>query len=613
MKKIIFLFLALCFISSTGNVCMAQKGTYRIVCYTDTKSKIDYYTTGFIRFNWTSNVEKQGGKGSVEIEYPEGAAKKNFPFHVDLKQEGPGFFVHRISITDSNKRGSVYMYVPYGEKYKGMTFLGDLLLPAEGKSFKFHLTKISKSKKPDNPKLSWLKLDKASPKTNDHDRRPENISQTTDRSTKYQLPPPDEIRKMQLGEKAEVLGKYVASERNLLVYSHVPFDGGGTQSWPYKYNGTFKKGDKLNIVILTDNCNSIKIKTGVKGEKNKLYGEDEAEKFHAFGFNGSRYMMKVLNDDGKLSLQYYQDCNKDGLYMRLFIFKEGPTPESRYVRFFNEPSGTSNRGNTGNDKGNDFLKPELLGKLEGVGIEYETKTYLKKYFVKKITKGWAADYGSYVHVGDEILEINGKKLAGMEYWDVHQLLGGKAGTFAKVKIKHAPSGHVQTYKMIRGEGGKSEREIKLYKKKDASLFSGIYEGDDLLDLIGRDKDDPAIASWLNDPAVGFEHFKVMGKCNDEKWCWFRAVNSGVSLGFYKRKLARMNLSKNGIDNYTAQTPFNVPMGKSTEAMRTLPGWKYEHLTDQSWTKKNDKGVIVVVRVPGYSKVIENISIFAPGQ
>ena len=227
-----------------------------------------------------------------------------------------------------------------------------------------------------------------------------------------------------------------------------------------------------------------------------------------------------------------------------------------------------------NSVDNNYIKPNLaFGKKVGLDCE---RTYGKVFVVKKIIPGWAGAKAG-IRVGDEILEIDGRTVKGMIEIDMDLLFLGKKGTSVKVKVqkKNDPTPH--TYHMIRGEGGTfTEEEIKVTKDGMPS-YSGSYEGDDLLKLLGRDVEDKAIKKLIS-----LYDLKRGKNCSYEESCLFDS-RTGISIYFNKRKLIGFSLNYSSNGKFSKKTPLAIPLGKPRSLMDSF-GKDWERKGDRYWKK-----------------------------
>lgn len=279
---------------------------------------------------------------------------------------------------------------------------------------------------------------------------------------------------------------------------------------------------------------------------------------------------------------------------KLMIYVEQLTP------CYNTSPGPIITSNS-NSADNNYIKPNLAFG-EKVGLDCE-RTYGKVFVVKKIIPGWAGAKAG-IRVGDEILEINGTTVKGMIEIDMDLLFLGKKGTSVKVKVqkKNDPTPH--TYHMIRGEGGTfTEEEIKVAKDEMPS-YSGSYEGDDLLKLLGRDVEDKAIKKLIS-----LYDLKRNKNCSYEEVCRFNSME-GISLFFRKRKLTAIFLqhSSQGNGQFSKKAPLVIPLAKPHSLMDSF-GKDWEQKGERYW-KKTINNIEFKVRSEAELDIVNSISISA---
>ncbi len=137
---------------------------------------------------------------------------------------------------------------------------------------------------------------------------------------------------------------------------------------------------------------------------------------------------------------------------------------------------------------------------------------------------------------------------------------------------------------------KTTKKETEYEPAKMPVFTGQYEGNDLVLLMGRHIDDPAIQKWLND---GFEKSVV---CSS-RFCSY--TKAGIRLEFTKSHLSQMSLFQDKDGSFTGRLPQNLQFNASVATLKN---------TSARWTAKmNDtyphhyyykKGVKVIAYLDG---------------
>lgn len=125
-----------------------------------------------------------------------------------------------------------------------------------------------------------------------------------------------------------------------------------------------------------------------------------------------------------------------------------------------------------------------------------------------------------------------------------------------------------------------------------SAPEGDYAGDNLLKLLGKDINDPAIVKWIENPEFGFAPSKYL-KCNDNN-CVYISMKYGINLNFDNKKLTRFSFFKHR-QNYNIRTPLDVLVGKAlTNFNPKSKGFiQATGLRTNSWKKEGIKFIYTI--------------------
>ena len=119
-------------------------------------------------------------------------------------------------------------------------------------------------------------------------------------------------------------------------------------------------------------------------------------------------------------------------------------------------------------------------------------------------------------------------------------------------------------------------------------FSGKYEGDNLLLLMGRKVDDPAVQKLLKNPSYEFEKIDRSGSLREK--IDYNCSPYRFSLSFVNGVMTYISFEVKEWDNknyFKKKLPLNIPLAKATSAMKRMND-KWEHNdygNSSNWTLK----------------------------
>lgn len=119
-------------------------------------------------------------------------------------------------------------------------------------------------------------------------------------------------------------------------------------------------------------------------------------------------------------------------------------------------------------------------------------------------------------------------------------------------------------------------------------FTGKYEGDNLLRLMGRKVDDPAVQKLLKNPKYKFEKKDRSGSLREK--IDYECYPYRFSLSFINGIMTYISFEVKEWDNehyFKKKLPLNIPLAKSTSAMKRMKDkWKHnDYGSSSNWTLK----------------------------
>ncbi len=117
-------------------------------------------------------------------------------------------------------------------------------------------------------------------------------------------------------------------------------------------------------------------------------------------------------------------------------------------------------------------------------------------------------------------------------------------------------------------------------------FTGKYEGDNLLLLLGRKVDDPAVQKLLKNPKYKFERKDRSGSLREK--IDYECYPYRFSLSFVNGVMTYISFEVKEWDNehyFKKKLPLNIPLAKSTSAMKRMKDkWKHnDYGSSSNWT------------------------------
>jgi len=217
------------------------------------------------------------------------------------------------------------------------------------------------------------------------------------------------------------------------------------------------------------------------------------------------------------------------------------------------------RGKGGKVEKLDLPTPDYLGEMVAFGANFR-KDGNKIIFTGETKFDWACLIAS-ITIGDEILEVDNKSVSGLTLKEVNQLIYGKAGTKVRIKIKHNFYSKTYTYLFERGQNGKGEKIKEIFIRDNLQGFTGEFEGDNLINLMGRHLNSAVIQEWFKDSKYNFVPHPLF-KFEPEEWCMYYSKKYGINLTFTKGVLSKMAFFNRGIQK-AIKLPFKIVLNSST--------------------------------------------------